>query len=258
MGVYACGSSKSGNQPSAAEPQASEATDKSANERRRAKKHTPPEWPPKIEVDPNAFTDIPQAIDALSPAADPDSKKQASRAAFWLASQGPAAVLPLSKILQDENADLQARQNACSALGLIAEPALPTLIDAARSSEPVLRLNAIKHLGLIRPADRDVWRKAVRLLVELMEHEDEMTRVQAIRSLGYVGNAAQNLAAKPLQSILDDPDESNLVRKAAGDAIKFYKHQGYPLTDCICSLDNGMDGFKIPAAAVKSYAVVSI
>ncbi|MDP6629426.1 MAG: glycosyl hydrolase [Kiritimatiellia bacterium] len=41
--------------------------------------------------------------------------------------------------------------------------------------------------------------------------------------------------------------------EAAGDAIKFYKHQGYPLTDCICSLDNGMDGFKIPAAATHTY-----
>ena len=41
--------------------------------------------------------------------------------------------------------------------------------------------------------------------------------------------------------------------EAPGDAIKFYKHQGYPLTDCIVSLDNGLDGFKIPAAATHTY-----
>jgi hypothetical protein len=53
------------------------------------------------------------------------------------------------------------------------------------------------------------------------------------------GHPAGSYRASPLES--------------AGDAIKFYKHQGYPLTDYIAFLHHGVDGFKIPAAAAHTY-----
>lgn len=183
-------------------------------------KPAPPVWPPKFEFDASAFTDVPQAIEALRKAAGDEEQAELQKTTLWLAGQGAAAVQPLSQVVLDESATLAARHHACMALGYIAEPSVTVLIEVCDCSEPMLRMNAIKYLGLIRPADRDLWRTAVAKLVALMEHEEEATRIQAIQALGNVGLAAQNLAAAPLQAILDDPGASNPVRRAAGDAIK--------------------------------------
>jgi hypothetical protein len=53
------------------------------------------------------------------------------------------------------------------------------------------------------------------------------------------GHPASAYRANPLQT--------------AGDAILWYKHQGAPLIDYIRCLDNGIDGFKVPASAAYNY-----
>jgi hypothetical protein len=41
--------------------------------------------------------------------------------------------------------------------------------------------------------------------------------------------------------------------QVSGDAMLFYKNQGYPLTDYIHYLDHGIDGFKVPASAANNF-----
>ena len=41
--------------------------------------------------------------------------------------------------------------------------------------------------------------------------------------------------------------------QAPGDAMLFYKHQGYPLTDYIHYYRHGIDGFKVPASAAHNF-----
>ena len=41
--------------------------------------------------------------------------------------------------------------------------------------------------------------------------------------------------------------------QAPGDAMLFYKHQGYPLTDYIHYYHHGVDGFKVPASAAHNF-----
>ena len=59
------------------------------------------------------------------------------------------------------------------------------------------------------------------------------------RGVKSSGHPAGSYNANPLQS--------------SGDALLFYKHQGYPLTDYIHYYHHGVDGFSIPASAAYNY-----
>lgn len=59
------------------------------------------------------------------------------------------------------------------------------------------------------------------------------------RNMVCSGHPADSYRANPLQS--------------PGDTILWYKYQGAPLTDYINCLDNGIEGYKIPASAAYNY-----
>ncbi len=55
--------------------------------------------PEPAPVDPDAFASVPEAILGYVAAAGVEDQKQMALAHQWMVAQGPAAVLPLSKVL---------------------------------------------------------------------------------------------------------------------------------------------------------------
>ncbi len=71
---------------------------------------------------------------------------------------------------------------------------------------------------------------------------------------GYPGVSEQWCASRGIKSSGHPAGSYNPTPiQSSGDAILFYKHQGYPLTDYIHYYHHGIDGFKIPASAAYNY-----
>ncbi len=87
-------------------------------------------------------------------------------------------------------------------------PAVNLLIEALEVDDPVLKMNSARALGRLGED------KAVKPLVKLLDDDDPMVRKSAILALGMIGNPK---AAKYIEKHLDDDDEE--VRRAALDAL---------------------------------------
>ena len=91
---------------------------------------------------------------------------------------------------------------------------LPHLLDAAKSGEPGSRMWAALMLG----RNRD--RKAVSVLVKLLEDPKEDVRANAILSLSMLGDPSTRKAIEQLQQ-----DSSEEVRDAVDSALSAFPEE---------------------------------
>ncbi|MBC8869567.1 MAG: HEAT repeat domain-containing protein [Planctomycetes bacterium] len=171
---------------------------------------------PTLIVEPDSFAGIPEAINALADAAKNGDDDKLLQATKWLMIEGDAAVDPLAQVLNDEQADLAPRIAVCRTLRELGSKAKPALIQALGSESKQLQLNAIKALGLVRPADRDT----VQTLMDLLDSDDERLQLEAILALGNIGPPAKDMCGERLVGILNDAEENGTLRDAAKRALK--------------------------------------
>jgi len=133
--------------------------------------------------------------------------------------RGAAATsLPaLLDVLQDESQNAEARWNAARAIGKIgpaAVSAVPALIDASHDEEWTIREHCAESIGEIGPSAGPLGVAALR---SMLTDPHLRVRRDAVRSLGYFGEAARE-AMPEISKLVDDPEE--MVRQAAKTALE--------------------------------------
>jgi HEAT repeat protein len=166
-----------------------------------------------LSVPPDAFADVPEALDALAIALAESNQDKVRRAEMWLARQ-PSAAQPLADTLEDHSADLGLRIAVCRILARTGPSAKPILMKNLNNETQLVRLNAAKGLGSIRPTDEEI----VQTLIDRLDDDDERMRLIAIQSLAHIGESAR-AAVPPLQEILNSKS-NEMLRDAASQALK--------------------------------------
>ncbi|QDS87027.1 HEAT repeat protein [Rosistilla ulvae] len=167
---------------------------------------------------PNAAPLVPDLIAAMKSSDDPE---QVREIAFALAAIGSAAK-PASDVLVAElsNENRRVRYSACYALGSIgsdAQNVLTELTQRLGCDDPFLQLSAAWSLLKLQPGDPKLIAQAVPLLTQALQHENEFVRLEAARTLGTLGQAAQG-SVDDLNAL--SSDESPMVRQAAAEAAE--------------------------------------
>ena len=126
------------------------------------------------------------------------------------------AVPILSRMLLDSQEPSLNREMATLILGLLKdESALPTLIQAFKATDPVLRAVAAKALGEIEKPIEDV----VAQLIQALKDEDYYVRESAAKALGGL----KSLEALPALAHMTSVDEALNNREIAEEVIKEIK-----------------------------------
>ena len=118
---------------------------------------------------------------------------------------------------------------------------------------PSFRDQFIKRFG--RPADpyypalwEDIGPDTAAARVALYSVRNEMF------AAGYPGETEAWCAQRGMKSSGHPAGAYNAnPLQSSGDAMLFYKHQGYPLTDYIHYYHHGVEGFSVPASAAYNY-----
>jgi hypothetical protein len=179
-------------------------------------KAEPPPPPPKIEVKPDAFASVPEALAAIVAAQSANDQKQILLAEEWIRLQGPGAGPVLVQTLQDESAPLAARIAACRGLSRLGPTVGKAPLLAALNDPSVqLRNKACESLALMKPHDPEVVKK----LIALVDSKDQQLRLKAVNGLKFIGPAAKEAGPK-LLAILNSQQEDDTLRAAANAALK--------------------------------------
>jgi len=116
------------------------------------------------------------------------------------------AIEPLIPLLQDKVKAV--REEATTALAEIGDPALPSLLEALKHSEWLVRLHAVEALGKSRSAE------AVEpLLWVLFNDHDQAIREDTVRALGQLGDSR---AMEFLVTVMKEPGLRTLAVEALG------------------------------------------
>jgi HEAT repeat protein len=170
----------------------------------------------EADVPENAYASLDEAVEALTKAAEASDTPGFIRAETWLVKKGDAAVEPLARILNDQQAEISQRIAVCRTLRRLGPAAKPPLTKALEDPSTQIQLNAIKGLGLLRPTDEDI----VRRLDQLVDSGEDRVRLEAILALGNIGAPAKEACADKFITILNDMDENETIRDAAKRALQ--------------------------------------
>jgi HEAT repeat protein len=119
----------------------------------------------------------------------------------------PGAIEPLIPLLQDKVKAV--REESAAALAAIGNPALPSLLDALKHSEWLVRLHAVEALGKTRSAE------AVEpLLWTLFNDHDQAIREDVVRALGQLRDPR---AMEFLITAMKEPGLRTLAVEALGN-----------------------------------------
>lgn len=180
------------------------------------KKVEAPPPPPKVEVKPDAFSSIPEALSAIVEAQQANDQKKILIGEEWIRMQGDSAGPILTETLENDAAPLAARIAACRGLSRLG-PATgkSSLLKALDSPTEQLRLKACESLALMKPHEPDVVAK----MIALVDGKDERMRLMAVNGLRVIGPPAKEAEPK-LLAILNSQEESDTLRAAAKAALK--------------------------------------
>ncbi|MBX3302709.1 MAG: HEAT repeat domain-containing protein [Nitrospira sp.] len=118
----------------------------------------------------------------------------------------PDAIVPLMPLLHDKVKAV--REEAAAGLAAIGDPAVPSLVDALRHKEWLVRLHAVEALSKTRSP------QAVEpLLSVLFNDQDSAVREDAARALGEIGDPR---AVEHLCAIVRDPGLRTVAVEALG------------------------------------------
>jgi HEAT repeat protein len=161
---------------------------------------------------------VPELVDALGTVEDESVRAELQ---FALASIGPdaaPAVEQLVKSLDSEHEEC--KEGAIYALGKIG-PAAAAAVDKLKtfltSDDNELRTISVWALRRIEPENEETAALALPVLIELLQDDVALVRMEAARSLGEMGAQAKS-AAEPLEKLLKDPSPE--VRRMAKTAIE--------------------------------------
>ena len=173
---------------------------------------------------PQAAPAVPAIIEALrEPPANDDDLLFRQHAQLALAAVGPEAKDAVPVLIESlASDDPEVRGSACFALGKIgagAADAVPALEKRVQELDGACRTACVWALLQIRPGDQQLEAKALPLLIEALNHEQELVRVEAATCLGGIASAATPEIIAKLKELADkDPDDR--VREAAAEAAK--------------------------------------
>lgn len=172
---------------------------------------------PQNTVAPDAFPNVPAALEALRDGLLKSERQQVYKAEGWLALQKEKAVPALAEAVGDEGATIETRIAACRALGRVGPAAAPALFETIKSekSSGQLKLKAVESLSYVRPSTREI----VDGLVGILDDEDARMRQVAVQGLARIGPPAKS-SADALLKILNDTAESETMRGEAKRALK--------------------------------------
>jgi len=173
---------------------------------------------------PQAAPTVPALIEALrEPPADEDDVLFRRQAQLALAAIGPEAKDAVGVLIESlASDDREVRGTACYALGKMgpaADAAVPALQQRLQDADDPARTAVIWALLKIRPGDADLEKTAVPLLVQALNRDEELVRVEAAAALGGLASAAEASVIARLKE-LAEKDPSDQVREAAGEAAK--------------------------------------
>jgi HEAT repeat protein len=148
-------------------------------------------------------------------AADPAHRKAALKASAILGARAAEAIPDVANALQEPDY----APEAALALSFMGSAAVPTLRDAIKSDQPVVRREALRSLGKLRERASIDPQIVVPLLLASMTDPDASVRNVAVTYLGIVRDSPDKEVAG-LIAALGDPEAS--VRQTAAAALSAY------------------------------------
>ena len=148
-------------------------------------------------------------------AADPARRKAALKASAILGARAAEAIPDVGNALQEPDF----APEAALALSFMGSAAVPTLRDAVKSDEPIVRREALRSLGKLRERASIDPQIVVPELLAALGDPDVTVRNVAVTYLGIVRDNPEKEVAG-LISALADPEAP--VRQAAAEALSGY------------------------------------
>jgi HEAT repeat protein len=166
---------------------------------------------------------VPALVEVLSQQTDsPDDVEFIREAQFALGTIGPAAKDAIPVLVKALSADDESvAASAAYALGKIgaaARSAVPGLQRSEGNKSVIVKAASVFALWQIQPGNPARRIKATSLLLRALDDERELVRAGAATMLGDLG-AVGARASKRLTEV-SEKDESDIVRQAAGEALK--------------------------------------
>ena len=168
------------------------------------------------------------------PAADPAHRKAALKASAILGARAVEAIPDVANALQEPDY----APEAALALSFMGSAAVPTLREAIKSDEPLVRREALRSLGKLRERASIDPQVVVPLLLEALADPDPAVRHVAVTYLGIVRDSPDKELAGLIKA-LSDPEAP--VRQAAASAVAAYGPLAEPAIPALKKAANDPD-----------------
>ena len=149
------------------------------------------------------------------PGGDPAHRKAALKASAILGARAAEAIPDVANALQEPDF----APEAALALSFMGSAAVPSLREAIRSAEPVVRREALRSLGKLRERASIDPQIVVPLLLESLNDPDPAVRNVAVTYLGIVRDSPEKEVAGLIKAL---GDAEAPVRQAAAEALSAY------------------------------------
>lgn len=146
---------------------------------------------------------------------DPAHRKAALKACAILGTRAAEAIPDVANALQEPDF----APEAALALSFMGSAAVPTLREAIRSTEPVVRRESLRSLGKLRERASIDPQIVVPLLLESLDDPDAAVRNVAVTYLGIVRDSPEKEVAGLIKAL---GDSEAPVRQAAAEALSAY------------------------------------
>ncbi len=191
-------------------------SDNGGSKKPKAKSATKPAT--KIEIDPNMYGSVPEAladVKRLVDSKDPKAPQTLLKTETWILRQGDKNVAMLAERVADNSENLAIRMTACRILAKLGAPGRPAVTAATDSSNKNLRVKALECLGRIKPVEK----ASVDKLIGLIDDKDYDIRKAAL--IGISATEKAGAAAVPkLMDTLNNTKEDETIRSLAKVALK--------------------------------------
>ena len=149
------------------------------------------------------------------PSLDPAHRKAALKASAILGERAVEAIPDVANALQEPDF----APEAALALSFMGSAAVPTLREAIKSDNPVVRREALRSIGKLRERASIDPQVVVPLLLESLNDGDPSVRKMAVTYVGIVRDSPEKEEAGLIKA-LGDPEAP--VRQAAAEALSAY------------------------------------
>jgi HEAT repeat protein len=149
------------------------------------------------------------------PAVDPARRKAALKASAILGARAAEAIPDVAIALQEP----EFTPEAAMALSFMGSAAVPSLREAIKSDDAVVRRESLRSLGKLRERASIDPQIVVPLLLESLNDPDTSVRNVAVTYLGIVRDSPEKEVAGLIKA-LADPEPT--VRQAAAEALSAY------------------------------------